>query len=103
MKRLLIFSLYFLVFQAKAQEVITNETSGNFDVRCYPNPTSDLLIVQTAVAIKTIQLIDLNGQVVKAHPLPNNCFSLADLPNGWFFVYIESEDGRVVKKNVFKQ
>lgn len=100
MKRLLFFSLFFLVFKGMAQEVITN---GNFDVRCYPNPTSDLLIVQTTVVIKTIQLIDLNGQVVKVHSLPNNCFSLADLPNGCFFVYIESEDGRLVKKTVIKQ
>jgi hypothetical protein len=50
-----------------------------------------------------MQLIDLNGQVVKANPLPNNCFSMADLPNGWFFVYIENEAGEVVKKNVYKQ
>lgn len=103
MKRLLIISLFFFVFQGKAQEVITNETAENFDVHCYPNPTSDLLIVQTTVAIKTMQVIDLNGQVVKIKPLPNNCFSLADLPNGWLFVYIESEDGRVVKKNIYKQ
>jgi hypothetical protein len=103
MKRLVIFSLFFFVFEGKAQEVFTTESSKNFEVRCYPNPTSDLLIVQSSVPIKTMQLIDLNGQVVKANPLPNNCFSMADLPNGWFFVYIENEAGEVVKKNVYKQ
>ena len=103
MKRLVIFSLFFFVFEGKAQEAFATENSETFEVRCYPNPTSDLLIVQASVPIKTIQLIDLNGQMVKANPLPNNCFSLADLPNGWFFVYIENEAGEVVKKNVYKQ
>jgi hypothetical protein len=103
MKRLVIFSLFLFVFEGKAQEAFITQTSETFEVRCYPNPTSDLLIVQSSVPIKTMQLIDLNGQVVKANPLPNNCFSMADLPNGWFFVYIENEAGEVVKKNVYKQ
>jgi hypothetical protein len=93
MKRLVIFSLFFFVFEGKAQEAFITQTSETFEVRCYPN----------SVPIKTMQLIDLNGQVVKANPLPNNCFSMADLPNGWFFVYIENEAGEVVKKNVYKQ
>lgn len=103
MKRIIILSLFFIVFEGKAQEAFETETSETFDVRCYPNPTSDLLIVRSSIPIKTIQLINLNGQVVKANPLPNFCFSLADLPNGWFFVYIENEAGQIVKKNIYKQ
>lgn len=73
-----------------------------WNLRCYPNPTSDLLIVSSSVEIKDITLIDLNGQVIKAPKMPNWCFSLHDLPQGWLFVYVESMDGRVEKRNVFK-
>ena len=73
-----------------------------WDLKVYPNPTSDLLMVASSLEIKDITLIDLNGQVLKNHAMPNWCFSLHDLPQGWIFVYIESIDGRIEKKNVYK-
>ncbi len=73
-----------------------------WDLKVYPNPTSDLLMVTSSLEIKDITLIDLNGQVLKNHAMPNWCFSLQDLPQGWIFVYIESIDGRIEKKNVYK-
>lgn len=74
----------------------------DWDLKVYPNPTSDLLMVTSSLEIKDITLIDLNGQVLKTHAMPNWCFSLHDLPQGWIFVYIESVDGRIEKKNVYK-
>lgn len=74
----------------------------NWDLKVYPNPTSDLLIVASSVDIKDVTLIDLNGQVIKNHAMPNWCYSLHDLPAGWIFVYVESKDGRIEKKNVYK-
>lgn len=73
-----------------------------WDLKVYPNPTSDLLMVTSSLEIKDITLIDLNGQVLKNRAMPNWCFSLQDLPQGWIFVYIESVDGRIEKKNVYK-
>lgn len=74
----------------------------SWDLRVYPNPTSDLLMISSSLEIKDVTLIDLNGQVLKNHALPNWCYSLHDLPAGWIFVYIESTDGRIEKKNVYK-
>lgn len=74
----------------------------SWELRVYPNPTSDLLMISSSLEIKDVTLIDLNGQVLKNHALPNWCYSLHDLPAGWIFVYIESTDGRIEKKNVYK-
>lgn len=73
-----------------------------WELKVYPNPTSDLLMISSSLEIKDVTLIDLNGQVLKNHAMPNWCYSLHDLPAGWIFVYIESVDGRVEKKNVYK-
>ncbi len=83
-----------------AQEADSLNT--NWELKCYPNPTSDLLVVNSNIDIKEVQIIDLSGSVVKANPMPNWCFSLHDLPSGWLFVYVISTDGRVEKKNIYK-
>jgi hypothetical protein len=75
---------------------------SNWELKVYPNPTSDLLMISSSLEIKDVTLIDLNGQVLKNHALPNWCYSLHDLPAGWIFVYIESVDGRIEKKNIYK-
>ena len=80
-----------------------NSTTTPWDIRCYPNPTSDLLMIKSSIEIKEVTLFDLNGSVIKAPALPNWSYSLHDIPAGWVFVYIESIDGRIEKKNVFKQ
>ncbi|AEA44182.1 T9SS type A sorting domain-containing protein [Fluviicola taffensis] len=74
----------------------------NWELKVYPNPTSDLLVISSSIEIKDVTLMDLNGQVIKKNALPNWCYSLQELPTGWIFVYIESTDGRVEKKNVYK-
>lgn len=87
---------------AQAPDSIPSTSLNEWKLSCYPNPTSDLLIVSSSEAIKSITLLDLNGQVIKAPAMPNWCFSLHDLPTGWLFVYVESVDGRIEKKNVYK-
>lgn len=101
---LLLGGLFFISTSLHAQLADPPAESNlpNWDLKVYPNPTSDLLIVSSSVEIKDITLIDLNGQVIKNPALPNWCFSLHDLPEGWIFVYIESTDGRIEKKNVYK-
>lgn len=85
---------------AFSQEAVQDSTP--WVLNCYPNPTSDLLIVTSSLEIKDITLIDINGQVIKAPKMPNWSFSLHDLPQGWLFVYVETMDGRIEKRNVYK-
>jgi Secretion system C-terminal sorting domain len=108
MKRLFAVALLLIGMTAFGQENTeitygkTDETN-EWDLRCYPNPTSDLLIVRSSKEIKSVDFFDLNGREIKPTELPNNCFLLSDLPSGWIFLLIESTDGYVEKKNVYKQ
>lgn len=98
--RLVILSLAvaLLSFNLHAQE----DSISTFSVKCYPNPTSDLLVIEASEPIKDIMVLNLEGQVVKAAHLPNGCFSLHELPEGWLFFIIESETGKVEKRQVYK-
>lgn len=87
---------------AQSTDPSEESTLPNWELKVYPNPTSDLLMISSSLEIKDVTLIDLNGQVLKNHAMPNWCYSLHDLPAGWIFVYIESTDGRVEKKNIYK-
>lgn len=108
MKRLLAAGLVIAGMQVYAQE--TNEAAfgkvdeaNSWDLRCFPNPTSDLLIIKSSKEIKSVDFFDINGKPFNPTPLPNGCYSLSDLPNGWVFLLIQSADGYVEKKNVYKQ
>ncbi len=102
MKALLILVVAILSFQLTAQEELNSELTDLWKVSCYPNPTSDLLVIESSDEIKSVTLINLNGEVLKLNPLPNWCYSLSDIPAGWIFVYIENKTGDIIKKNVFK-
>lgn len=64
----------------------------------YPNPVKDELQLQfpNDWTIKTIELIQLNGQVI-ARPFANQAkLSVADLPNGIYFLQLTTEAGVAV-------
>jgi len=108
MKRVIAAGLLVIGLQATGQEL--SETAygktdelNTWDLRCFPSPTTDLLIIKSSKEIKSVDFFDLNGREIKIAELPNHCYSLSDLPQGWIFVLVESTDGFVEKKNVFKQ
>jgi Secretion system C-terminal sorting domain len=102
MKVVLILVVFVLSLQLSAQEEVSSELTKEWKVSCYPNPTSDLLIIESSDEIKSVTLINLNGEVIKPLSMPNWCYSLSEIPAGWVFVYIENQAGEIMKKNVFK-
>jgi hypothetical protein len=108
MKRILAAGLLVIGFQAAGQELSETaygktDLNNEWDLRCFPSPTSDLMIIKSSKEIKSVDFFDLNGRELKPAELPNHCYSLSDLPAGWIFVLVESTDGFVEKKNIFKQ
>lgn len=102
MKTIMLVGLLLVASITFGQTNEDSETQVNWVVKCYPNPTSDLLMISSTNEIKDVTLIDLNGSVIKAPAMPNWCFSLHDLPQGWIFVFIEDVNGNILKKNIFK-
>ncbi len=97
-----IFALSLLISGLSYSQDIDSLNQEAWEITCYPNPTSDLLVVKSNREIKDIQIIDLTGSVVKAAPMPNWCYSLHDLPSGWLFVYVIATDGNIEKRNIYK-
>ncbi len=101
MKRLIFAGMLFCANYSLGQDIDSLQ-ANIWELSCYPNPTSDLLVVKSNREIREIQIIDLTGTVVKANAMPNWCFSLNDLPSGWFFVYVVDDAGNVEKRNIYK-
>jgi hypothetical protein len=75
---------------------------ASWDLRCFPNPTSDMLVIKSSKEVKEVEFYDINGKELKLPALPNNCYSLGDLPSGWVFLLVQSEDGFYERKSVYK-
>jgi endonuclease I len=72
------------------------------DLSIYPNPTNDHKInIDTEAEIADIQLINLNGQLMLEIKNPTkvyNSYTLENLPNGFYFVKITSDNTTIIKK-----
>lgn len=73
-------------------------------VKVYPNPVVDVLNVDAADKVKSVQVIDLSGKVVASHTLNavKNQINLNKLTPGVYVVNIETEKGtqsvKIIKK-----
>jgi len=71
-------------------------------VTIYPNPTNDHRInIETPTEIDEIQLININGQIMQqiSHPKSNqNIYTLENLPEGFYFLKLNSDNQSMVKK-----
>lgn len=80
-------------------------SSAQAPLYCYPNPTTDVLHIQSGSSIKTIRLMSSTGQLLKSlHPdTPQYTLSLEGLAVGVYLVRIIESDGSVTQKKVTKQ
>ena len=71
-------------------------------VSVYPNPTNDNKInIQTTATLEEIDLINVNGQLIQVlkNPTSNNStYTLENLPKGFYFLQLKSENQSVTKK-----
>ncbi len=76
------------------------ETIGN--VVIYPNPTNEnKLNIVSSVTIDDIKLININGQLIMEINKPifnNNAFTLYNLPQGFYFLKLNSQSQSITKK-----
>ncbi|MET0759718.1 MAG: endonuclease [Flavobacterium sp.] len=71
-------------------------------VSIYPNPTNDHRInIESETVLDEIQLININGQLMQQIKKPvsqNNTYTLENLPQGFYFLKLTSENQTVIKK-----
>ena len=71
-------------------------------VSVYPNPSYDHNInITTESPLETIELISINGQLMQKISKPsavNNTYTIQDLPSGFYFLKLTSDNKTVTKK-----
>jgi len=70
----------------------------------FPNPTSDILNISILNDFKllSIQLIDLNGKLVKQFPTYEKQLDISNIPGGQYFLKIEFNNGFITEKVIIK-
>jgi hypothetical protein len=93
---------------AQVGEVFNNNTlsssdfsNNNLKVALYPNPVNDILNIETANEIKSIEIYNLLGQKVKTTKSRN--INVADLSNGTYVVRVEDTNNALETMKIIKQ
>ena len=79
-----------------------SEFELNANINVYPNPSqTNKINITSDVVIESIELININGQIISKIENPNfenKTYQLTDLPQGFFFLKIGSDNQFITKK-----
>ena len=77
---------------------IDDHRTGN--VKIYPNPTTDFIFLETEENIQRVEILNLEGQLVRAIEGTEDVVSVSNLSNGIYFLRCTTDKGIVTKKFV---
>lgn len=82
--------------------VNTNNLIDEKQVKIYPNPAQDILKIEISQGIRprVIQLISMNGAVVKSFEPDERLLDIQIIPAGMYILSIETEEGYQLTKRV---
>ena len=87
------------------ENIICGSSNGrekiSFDFKIYPNPTSEIIRINSKTPIHKIEIIDLSGRIVKSN-LTSNEISLINLRKGQYFVKATSYSASTTRKIILK-
>ncbi|MDL2296555.1 C25 family cysteine peptidase [Bacteroidales bacterium OttesenSCG-928-B11] len=75
-------------------------------INIYPNPTDNHITISGEIAIRSIEIIDLHGKLVKSVSGNGNSqeqISVSELANGFYLIRITSEKQEVIVRKFSKQ
>lgn len=82
----------------KSQVTDVEKILHNVDLKIYPNPSNDMLQIETDKAIKYIQIMSLNGQLMTT--TQNNNIDVSQLSTGVYIVKVYINEGVITRKFV---
>lgn len=81
---------------------LSTQTVTAHEFSIYPNPTNDRKInIDSELEVEEIHLINMNGQLVQSIQKPvkhNSTYTIENLPSGFYFLRIVSDNQLVTKK-----
>ena len=69
-------------------------------VSIFPNPSSSVIQLRSAVPIRQVQISDAAGRMIRIVEHPLNTLTINDLPKGLYYLHIETSEGVSVQKIV---
>jgi len=86
----------------KEQNLGVSPFENDLKISIYPNPTSDYITIRSQTIIKNVQIVNIDGSIIKyLNPL-NGKIDLSDLNNGLYFIKIINEYNQIVNKKIIK-
>jgi hypothetical protein len=81
---------------------LDNQSFEYAAISIYPNPSKDHKInIDSTISIDDLQLVNINGQLlmeVKNPVFTNNHYTLENIPNGFYFLKLHSNNQSYTKK-----
>jgi len=81
---------------------VNDIASGESIISVYPNPTSGILNIQSEKEIRQVQLISVEGKVIRKYSSVNQ-LDMNSLPKGIYILKIQLENGKAEVKKVVKK
>ncbi|OYU97076.1 MAG: hypothetical protein CFE21_01955 [Bacteroidetes bacterium B1(2017)] len=76
-----------------------NSLNGTIDLSIYPNPANSNLTILCKSKILSVDLMDVQGKLISNFENQNS-IDISAVPNGLYFVSVQTENGRAIKKIV---
>ncbi|MFN4027705.1 MAG: endonuclease [Flavobacterium sp.] len=81
---------------------LSNPTFSDLNsVAVYPNPTTDVINIQSETTLEEIEIITISGQVlqqIKQPILNNKTYTISNLPKGFYFIKLANANQSITKK-----
>ena len=78
-----------------------NKNLVNSRIRIYPNPTTRIVFIE-GDNIKKIEVVNINGQIIKSIKVNAYTFDLSNQSKGIYFIKVITNEGIVVEKLILK-
>lgn len=104
--------LYIADINGGAIYKIVETSAGTSDLnphqfQVFPNPTSDIVSINTTIEIQAAELFDTSGRLIKSitfkKPLLKNSFDFSALEEGIYLLQIRTVEGNFITKKIIKQ
>jgi len=86
----------FMVILDNCNSVLDNHLQTEMNI--FPNPTKDYIQIQTDKRIDNIEILSVDGKLIKKITANKNKFNISDLENGVYFVKIGNKVHKFIKE-----
>lgn len=72
------------------------------ELKLYPNPTTDIFLLETNIEISKIDVFNLNGKIIKSFMSDPNGYDVSDLSNGIYIIRVDSGLSSITHKLIIE-